>query len=138
MLSFLGLHVVPGQVADVMDIPVKAEASIHAFALYKQLTARSSVSGDQRLTFTYAHFGDFAAMQGDAADQLDVEVAHVEEAAAGLADDGKGFDEQVVEGRALGQFFLELDGFGGEIDIGELLDGRLEVVDGRDKRLAWP
>ena len=79
--------------------------------------------GHQRLAFTGSHFGDFAAVQDDAADQLHVEMAHVEEAAAGFADYGKGFDEQVVQRRALGQFFLEFDGFGGQIDIGKLLDG---------------
>ncbi len=80
---------------------------------------------DRRLASAFAHF----AVQDDAADQLHVEVAHVEEAAAGLADHGEGFDEQVVEGRALGQFFLEFDGFGGQIDIGKLLDGWFQVVD---------
>jgi len=91
--------------------------------------------GDQGLAFTGAHFGDFAAVQDDAADQLHVEVAHIEEAAAGFADHGEGFDEQVVEGRALGQFFLEFDGLGGQVDVGKLLDVRLEVVDGGDDRL---
>jgi len=66
----------------------------------------SGQGGDQRLAFTGAHLGDLAAVQDDAADQLHVEVAHVEEAAAGLADHGEGFDEQVVEGRALGQLSL--------------------------------
>jgi len=53
----------------------------------------------------------------DDADRLHVEVAHAEEAASGFSDHGEGFDQQVVQGRALGQFFLEPDGFGGEIDI---------------------
>ena len=129
LLGLLRPNVMPRQVADIIDIPVKPQASIHAFALYTQLTVRTSVTGDQGLAFTGAHFGDFAALQDDAADQLHVEVTHVEEAAAGFADHGEGFDEQVVEGRALGQFFLEFDGFGGQIDIGELLDGRFQVVD---------
>src|ERR1022692_2335962 len=118
-----------------MDVPVKPQASIHAFTLYTALTLRTSVTGDQRLAFTGTHFGDFAAVEDDAADQLHVEVAHVEEAAAGFADHGEGFDEQVVEGRALGQFFLEFDGFGGQVDIGELLDGRFQVVDCGDDGL---
>ena len=57
----------------------------------------SGQGGDQRLAFTGSHFGDFAAMQDDAADQLHVEVAHVEEAAAGFANYGEGFDQQIVE-----------------------------------------
>jgi len=62
-------------------------------------------------------------------------MAHAEEAAAGLADHGEGFDEQVVEGRALRELFLEFDGFGGEVDIGELLDGWFQVVDSGDEGL---
>ena len=62
-------------------------------------------------------------MQDDAADQLHVEVAHVEDAAAGFADDGEGFDEQVVERGAVGELLLEFDGLGGQFGVGELLDG---------------
>src|SRR6202167_4284785 len=95
----------------------------------------SGQGGHQRLAFTGSHFSDLAAVQDDAADQLHVEVAHVEEAAASLADYGESLDEQVVERRSLGQLFLEFDGFGGQIDIGKLLDLRLEVVDGGDDGL---
>ena len=80
-------------------------------------------------------FGDFAAVQDNAANRLHVEMTHVEEAAAGFADHREGFNEQVVEGRALRQFFLEFNGFGGEVDIGKLLDVRLQVVDAGDKGL---
>ena len=73
-------------------------------------------------------------MQHDAADQLDVEVAHVEDAAAGFADDGEGFDQKIVERCALRDAFFEFNGFGGEIDVGELLQGRLEIVDCGDDR----
>ena len=61
--------------------------------------------GDQRLSFTGLHLGDFAGVQHHAADQLDVEVPHVEDAAAGFAHHGEGFDQQIVERGALGQFF---------------------------------
>ena len=104
-----------------------------AFAFERIQVSRQG--GHQRLAFTGSHFGDLAAVQDDAADQLHVEVAHVEEAAAGFADYGEGFDEQVVKGRALGQLFLEFDGFGGQIDIGKLLDGGFQVVDSGDDRL---
>ena len=73
-------------------------------------------------------------MQDHAADQLDVEMAHVEDAAAGLAADGEGFDQQVVERFAVGDALLEFDGFGGQFGVGELLDLGLEIVDGRDDR----
>ena len=59
-------------------------------------------------------------MQHHAADQLHVEMAHVEDAAAGFADHGEGFDQQVVERGALGDLLLEFDGLGGQVDIGEL------------------
>ena len=70
-------------------------------------------------------------MQHHAADQLHVEVAHVEDAAAGLADHREGLEEEVVEGRALRESFLEFDGLGGEIDVRQLAHGGFEIVDGR-------
>ncbi len=106
---------------------------VDAFA-FERVEVRGQ-GGDQGLPFPGPHFGDLAAMQNDAADQLHVEVAHVKEAAAGFAHGGEGFDEQVVEGGALGQFFLEFDSFGGEIDIGELLEGGGQLVDGVDEGL---
>ena len=90
--------------------------------------------GDQRLAFAGSHFGDLAAVQDDAADQLDVEVAHVEDAAAGFAADGEGFDQQVVERLAIGDALLEFDGFRGQLGVGELLELGLEIVDGGDDR----
>ena len=89
--------------------------------------------GDQRLAFAGLHFGDLALVQHHAADQLHVEVAHVEEAAAGFADHGEGFDQEVVERGALGDFLLEFDGFGGQVDVGELAKLRLEFIDGRHR-----
>ena len=59
--------------------------------------------GDERLAFAGLHLGDPAAVQHDAADQLDVEVPHVQRAAAGLAHDGEGLGQQVVERLAVGQ-----------------------------------
>ncbi len=54
---------------------------------------------DERLAFAGLHLGDLAAVEDDAADELHVEVPHVQHAAAGLADDGKGFRNQIVERR---------------------------------------
>ena len=53
--------------------------------------------GDERLAFAGLHLGDLALVEDGAADQLHVEVPHVEDAAAGLADDGEGLRQQVVE-----------------------------------------
>ena len=73
-------------------------------------------------------------MQDDAADQLHVEVPHVEDAAAGFADCGKGFGQQIVERRAVRDSLFEINRFGGKIVIRELLHRRLQIVDGRDDR----
>ena len=64
----------------------------HVNALAFQRVQVRRQGGDQRLAFTGLHFGDLALVQHHAADQLDVEMAHVEHAAAGFADHGKGFD----------------------------------------------
>src|ERR1035438_7618885 len=76
--------------------------------------------GDEGFAFTGFHFGDFALVEDHAAHQLDVEMAHVELAAAGLADHGKGWNQEVVEGGALSDLFFEFNSFGGQVDIGEL------------------
>ena len=52
---------------------------------------------DQRLAFAGLHFGDLALVQHHAADQLHVEVAHVEHAAPGFADHGEGFHQKLVQ-----------------------------------------
>ena len=67
--------------------------------------------GDEGLAFAGLHLGDLAGVQDDAADELDVEVAHADGALAGLTDDGEGLGQDGVE-RLL---------FGG-------VDARLEVV----------
>ena len=59
-------------------------------------------SRDERLAFARLHLGDRPVVQDHAADQLDVEVPHVEHAAASLADDGKGLVEEVVDRGAFG------------------------------------
>ena len=58
-------------------------------------------------------------MQGHAADQLDVEVAHAHDPLAGLARDGEGFRQELVEGLAFGQALFELGGLGPQLFIGE-------------------
>ncbi len=58
--------------------------------------------GDEGLAFAGLHLGDLALVEDDAADQLDVEVAHADDAAAGFADDGEGFGQEVVEGGFFG------------------------------------
>ncbi len=75
--------------------------------------------GDERLAFAGLHLGDVAAVQHHAADQLHVEVPHVEHAAAGFADDGEGFRQQVVERFAVGDALAELGGLAAQLLVGE-------------------
>jgi hypothetical protein len=69
----------------------------------------------QGLAFTGAHFGDHAFVQGHAADQLHVEVAHAHDALAGFTGDREGFGQQLVEGFAFGHAGLELCGLGTQL-----------------------
>ncbi len=100
--------------------------------------------GDEGLAFAGLHLGDLALVEDHAADHLDVEVAHADDAAAGFADYGEGFGEDVVErgffgvdaGFVVGDAFesggdagAEFGGLGGELLVGELLDGLFEGVD---------
>ena len=64
--------------------------------------------GHERLPFARLHLGDLAAVQDDAAHELDVEVAHVEHALARLAADREGLGEEVVE-RVLEVFFRRFE-----------------------------
>src|ERR1019366_6315481 len=91
---------------------------VNAFASERVQVARQG--GDEGLALTGFHFGDFALVEDHAANQLNVEMAHVEDAAAGLADHGKGWDQEVVEGSALSDLLFEFDGFSGQVNVGEL------------------
>ncbi|MNE52183.1 hypothetical protein D3C80_1468440 [compost metagenome] len=73
----------------------------------------------QGLALAGTHLGDLALVQGHAADQLDVEVAHAHHPLAGLAGHGKGFRQQLVEGFALGQARLELFGLAPELLVAQ-------------------
>ncbi len=73
-------------------------------------------------------------MEHDAADELHVEVPHVEHAAAGLAHDGEGLGQQVVERRAVGEPLPELGGLGAQLLVGEALDLGFLGVDLGDER----
>ena len=107
--------------------------------------------GDQRFSFAGFHLGDFAFVQNHAADQLHVEMAHVELAAADFADEGERGHENGCErflhfGAVFGIFYvdalqlrrdlhLQFGGLNAEVLVGELLHFRLERVDLRDERL---
>ena len=71
----------------------------------------------QGFTFTGAHLRNAAFMQGDAANQLHIEVTHAKHAGRGLAHHGKGFRQQLVERLALLEGVLELRRLVGQLDI---------------------
>ena len=85
--------------------------------------------GDQRLALAGAHFGDLAVVQRHAADQLHVEVAHLQRPLAGLADDGERLGQERVERLAVGDALLELGGLRLQRLVGERGDRGLERVD---------
>jgi hypothetical protein len=89
---------------------------------------------DERLAFAGLHFRDLAAVEHHAADQLHVEVPHVERAPPGLADDGERFGQQIVERLPLLEPQAELGRLAAQLLVGECRDGRLEGVDLGDSR----
>ncbi len=84
--------------------------------------------GDERLAFARLHFCDLAAVEHHAADQLHVEVPHVQRAAARFANDREGFGQQIVEGFAIRQARAELGRLVAQLCIGKRLDGRFEGI----------
>ena len=99
------------------------------------------------LPFAGLHLGDLALVEDGSADELDVEVAHADNAAAGLADNGEGLRHEGVQrgllggGEFLGVLFgvdavggfceagAELGGLGLELLVGEGFDLGGEGVD---------
>jgi hypothetical protein len=73
-------------------------------------------------------------VQNRSADQLHVEVPHVQDAAASLAADGERLDEQLIQRLAVSDALLEFYGFLGEFGVRELLEPGFEIVNGGDKR----
>ncbi len=90
--------------------------------------------GDERLAFAGLHLGDLPAVQHDAADELHVEVAHFQHAAARLADDRERFREHFVERFAVAKPLAELRRLSTEPLVGERLDLRFFRADFGDHR----
>ncbi len=104
----------------------------HVHALAFERIQVAGQGGDQRFAFAGSHFSDPAAVQNDAADQLHIEVPHIQDAASGFAAHGEGFDQQVVQGLAVGDALLEFHGLLGQFGVGKLLERGFEIVDGGD------
>lgn len=102
---------------------------------------------DEGFAFAGGHLRDVAAMQRNAAENLDVERNHVpdhrlpadldlpaDQAAAGVLDGGERFAHDVIERFALGETRLEFIGLGAQLVIGELLVLLFDGVDFPDER----
>ena len=87
---------------------------------------------NQRLAFTGFHFRDAALMQGDAADQLHVEMAHLEGALARLAPYGECLGQKGVQALPVFDTLLEFGGFELEFFVGEVRNRGLQFVDRDD------
>ncbi len=93
---------------------------------------------DEGLALAGLHLGDLAFVQHRAADELDVEVPHVEHAAAGFPDDGKSFRKQVVERFTVREALTEFGGLAAQLRVGQRLNRGLERVDlGHDRAQAF-
>ncbi len=104
----------------------------HVHALAGERVQVDRQGGHEGLALAGLHLGDLALVQHDAAHQLHVEGAQAEGAAGGLAGGGEGARQDLVEGGALRQLLLELEGDGAQPLVALLLHLRLDGVDGRD------
>ena len=90
----------------------------------------------QGFAFARAHFGDLAFVQGDAANQLHIEMAHAEGAHAGFAYHSEGFRQQVVERGAISDPLFERSGLGAQGVIGQRLHRRFQRIHRRHLMLV--
>ena len=88
--------------------------------------------GRERLALAGLHLGDRAVVEDHAADQLDVEVAHLHRAPAGLARQGEALEQQVVERLAVAPALAQRVGRLAQLLIRVELELGLVVVDARD------
>ena len=65
-------------------------------------------------------------MENNAADELYLEVFHVQHAPGGLPHRGEGLGQEVVQGLAVVQAALEFHGLGGQLGVAHRLIGRLQ------------
>jgi hypothetical protein len=92
----------------------------------------SGQGGDQGLAFAGAHFGNLAVVQCHAADQLLVEMAHLEHALAGFAHHGKSFRQQVVQRFAVLVALFEFFRPGAQLLVAQGLHRGFQRIDAGD------
>ncbi len=114
------LGVAPGQVVVDRD-------QVHALAGERVEVDRQG--RHQRLALAGAHLGDLAVVERHAADQLDVEVAHLQGALARLAHRGEGLGQDRVERFAAGDALAELEGLVAQRLVAQGREAGLQGVD---------
>ena len=85
--------------------------------------------GGKGFAFAGLHFRDFSLMKHHAADQLSIEVAHVQGANRGLPYGCKCFREQIIQGFALFNPLLEAQGLGFKFIVAEGFHGGFKGID---------
>jgi hypothetical protein len=104
-------------------------------ALATERVEEDRKGGCQRLALAGPHLGDAAVVEHHAPNQLDVEMAHVERAAACLTAEREGLVEQVVQRLSVASPLAQLVGLLAELVVLEQLHLRLERVDPGDAPL---
>jgi hypothetical protein len=130
-----------GQPEEAVDLPHPArvacgEIVVDGDDMDAGAGQRVEIGGERRdegLALAGAHLGDLAAVEHDAADQLDVVVALAERALGRLAHRGEGLGEQAVEILAIGQTRAEQGGLVGEIGVVHRRNNGLKAVDLADQ-----
>ena len=94
----------------------------------------------QRLPLARGHLGDLALVQHHPADELGVEMAHVQHAARGLATDREGVRQDLVENRGQivvccgGHTLFEYDGLGAQLRVAQYSYLGFQGIDALDSR----
>ena len=83
----------------------------------------------QGLAFAGTHFRDPPFVEHHAADQLDIEVAHLQDALAALTNNGEGLGQDRGERLATGDAQFEFFGLGSQRSVVEILELRLQRID---------
>ena len=105
---------------------------VHALALERvQIGGQSR---DERLAFARFHLRDPPLVQHHAAEELDVEVPHVQHAPSGLAHDPEGLRQQIVQRLATLEPLAEFRRPFAQRRVRELAYARLELVDAGHER----
>ncbi len=89
----------------------------------------------KRLAFACGHLGDLPFVENDAADKLDVKMAHIDSPPRCFADDGECLRQNGIEIFSLREPFLKVRRFRTQFIVGEALHLSFEAADRFDDRL---